>query len=179
MLALELKYNSTKCRWWLIYSKTTLRDVCGLLYKLVNKRNKRCGSDVFNLKFKKKWKCTWKQDKIPQLSVSGWWKQKVQFFGSRASVSKGTTSHPQLKMFLLSFTYQVVRQREGVWGLRPRAAVLLQHHPGSPPLHPLRDLGGGVQPAGSGHLWRHHARHPRRGWVWGDLTFWPSGQLRL
>lgn len=51
MLALELKYNSTKCRWWLIYSKTTLRDVCGLLYKLVNKRNKRCGSDVFSLKY--------------------------------------------------------------------------------------------------------------------------------
>lgn len=47
---------------------------------------------------------------------------------------------------------QMVRHREGVQGQQPHAAVLLQHHPGPPPLHAVRDLGGGLQPAGQGQV---------------------------
>lgn len=74
----------------------------------------------------------------------------------------------------LSAPSQVVRQGEGVRGLRSRSALLVQHHPGPAPLHALRDLGGGVQPAGTLLLWCHHARHPGRGWVPGGGELWPA-----
>lgn len=44
---------------------------------------------------------------------------------------------------------QMVWQGEGVRGLRSHSAQLVQHHPGPAPFHALRDLGGGVQPAGT------------------------------
>lgn len=64
-----------------------------------------------------------------------------------------------------------------MWGLHSYPALLLQHHSGPAPLHALRDLGGGLQPAGAGCLWCHHPRHPRRGWVWEEVNFDPFLEL--
>ncbi|CAM9768700.1 unnamed protein product [Bubo scandiacus] len=64
--------------------------------------------------------------------------------------------HPQVQA-------QVVRPRQHVPGVSHGRALLLPHPQGPGPLHALRDLGGGVQPAGGGRLRRRHVGHPRRG----------------
>uniref|UniRef100_A0A663EAE2 Cytokine receptor like factor 1 n=1 Tax=Aquila chrysaetos chrysaetos TaxID=223781 RepID=A0A663EAE2_AQUCH len=64
--------------------------------------------------------------------------------------------HPQVQA-------QVVRPRQHVPGVPHGRTLLLPHPQGPGPLHALRDLGGGVQPAGGGRLRRRHVGHPRRG----------------
>lgn len=60
---------------------------------------------------------------------------------------------------------QMVRQREGVWGVQHRPAVYVLHPSGFGHFHSIWDLGGSNQSAGLCHLRCHHFGYIRCGWV--------------
>lgn len=67
---------------------------------------------------------------------------------------------------------QVVWPGKGVWWLQWRPAIYMLHSTRPCPIHALRDLGGGLQPAWECHIRCHQPRHPGCGWVC-ECDLWP------